>query len=67
LLHLLYDPEYRVDVPKRRLNFNCRYVIIFQKLELLIREKKIVGLERDALRLVSTTEEILDRKVAAPV
>jgi hypothetical protein len=29
--------------------------------------KKIVGLERGALSLVSTTEELLDRKVAAPV
>jgi hypothetical protein len=26
-----------------------------------------VGLERGPLRLVSTTEELLDRKVAAPV
>jgi hypothetical protein len=31
------------------------------------REKKVVGLERGALSLVSTTEELLDRKVAAPV
>jgi hypothetical protein len=30
-------------------------------------EKKLVGLERGPLRLVSTTEELLDRKVAAPV
>jgi hypothetical protein len=30
-------------------------------------KKKVVGLERDPLSLVSTTEEILDRKVAAPV
>jgi hypothetical protein len=29
--------------------------------------KKVVGLERGPLSLVSTTEEILDRKVAAPV
>jgi hypothetical protein len=29
--------------------------------------KKVVGLERDPLRLVSTTEELLDRKIAAPV
>jgi hypothetical protein len=29
--------------------------------------KKIVGLERDLLSLVSTTEELLDRKVAAAV
>jgi hypothetical protein len=27
-------------------------------------EKKVVGLERDPLSLVSTTEELLDRKVA---
>jgi hypothetical protein len=30
-------------------------------------KKKVVGLERGALGLVSTTEELLDRKVAAPV
>jgi hypothetical protein len=29
--------------------------------------KKIMGLERGPLSLVSTTEELLDRKVAAPV
>jgi hypothetical protein len=31
------------------------------------RKEKVVGLERGPLRLVSTTEELLDRKVAAPV
>jgi hypothetical protein len=31
------------------------------------RKKKVAGLERDPLSLVSTTEELLDRKVAAPV
>jgi hypothetical protein len=31
------------------------------------RGKKVVGLERGPLSLVSTTEELLDRKVAAPV
>jgi hypothetical protein len=30
-------------------------------------EKKVVGMERGPLSLVSTTEELLDRKVAAPV
>jgi hypothetical protein len=30
-------------------------------------EKKAVGLERGTLSLVSITEELLDRKVAAPV
>jgi hypothetical protein len=29
--------------------------------------KKVVGLERGPLSLLSTTEELLDRKVAAPV
>jgi hypothetical protein len=30
-------------------------------------QKKVVGLERGPPSLVSTTEELLDRKVAAPV
>jgi hypothetical protein len=29
--------------------------------------KQVLGLERGSLSLVSTTEELLDRKVAAPV
>jgi hypothetical protein len=31
------------------------------------RKKEVVGLERGPLSLVSTTEELLDRKVVAPV
>jgi hypothetical protein len=31
------------------------------------RKKKVVGLERVPLSLMSTTEELLDRKVMAPV
>jgi hypothetical protein len=31
------------------------------------KKKKVVGLERGPLSLVSTTEELLDRKLAAPV
>jgi hypothetical protein len=31
------------------------------------KKRKVVGLERGPLSLVSTTEELLDRKVAAPV
>jgi hypothetical protein len=30
-------------------------------------KKKVMGLERGPLSLVSTTEELFDRKVAAPV
>jgi hypothetical protein len=33
----------------------------------LLHKKNVVGLERGPLSLVSTTEELLDRKVAAPV
>jgi hypothetical protein len=32
-----------------------------------VRKKRVVGLERGPLSLVSTTEELLDRKVVAPV
>jgi hypothetical protein len=49
-------------------------VLFFSNFTLLARvrfpaltEKKVVGLERDPLSLVSTTEELLDRKIAAPV
>jgi hypothetical protein len=31
------------------------------------KEKKVMGLERGSLSVVSTTEELLDRKVAVPV
>jgi hypothetical protein len=40
----------------------CSFYILLQ-----IKCKKSVGLERGPLSLVSTTEELLDRKVAAPV
>jgi hypothetical protein len=42
----------------RRPGFDSRH---YQK------KKRVVGLERGALGLVSTIEELLDRKVAAPV
>jgi hypothetical protein len=42
----------------RRPGFDSRH---YQK------NKKVVGLERGPLSLMSTTEELLDRKVAAPV
>jgi hypothetical protein len=32
-----------------------------------LQKKKVVGQERGPLSLVSSTEELLDRKVAAPV
>jgi hypothetical protein len=44
----------------RVLDYRCRGLGALPK-------KKVVGLERGALSLVSTTEELLDRKIAAPV
>jgi hypothetical protein len=41
----------------RRPGFDSRYY----------QNKKVVGLERGSLSLVSTTEELLDRKIAAHV
>jgi hypothetical protein len=50
----------------------CGLVVIAADPEARVRfpaltEKKVVLLERGPLSLVSTTEELLDRKVAAPV
>jgi hypothetical protein len=42
------------------ISYLCLVSLYYQK-------KKVVGLERGPLSLVSTTEELLDRKVAAPV
>jgi hypothetical protein len=50
----------------RRPGFDCRHYQIFPK-KRKKRKKTVVGLERGSLSLVSTTEELLDRKVAAPV
>jgi hypothetical protein len=54
LLTLAYG-EYAATDPEARVRFSA------------LPGKKIVGLERGPLSLVSTTEELLDRKVAAPV
>jgi hypothetical protein len=44
--------------------FDSRHYQIFLKKE---KGKQVVGLERGPLSLVSTTEELLEKKVAAPV
>jgi hypothetical protein len=44
-----------------------RTVVLFDSVNLLDVSKKVVGLERGPLSLVSTTEALLDRKVGAPV
>jgi hypothetical protein len=53
---LATDPEARV-----------RFPALLDFLKKKKKKKTVVGLERGALSLVSTTEELLDRKVAAPV
>jgi hypothetical protein len=53
---LTTDPEARVGFPA-----------LPEFLEKKKKRKTIVGLERGPLSLVSTSEELLDRKVAAPV
>jgi hypothetical protein len=53
---LATDPEARV-----------RFLALPDFLEKKGKKKTVVGLERGPLSFVSTTEELLDRKVAAPV
>jgi hypothetical protein len=55
---------------KDRTGDTFRYAVTYLQLPAIpgtTRKKKVVGLERGPLSLVSTTEELLDRKVAAPV
>jgi hypothetical protein len=52
---VVYWSQFLVTDPEARVRF------------LALPEKKVVGLERGPLNLVSKTEELLDRKVAAPV
>jgi hypothetical protein len=49
--------------PEARVRFPALPVFLKKKKK----GKQVVGLERDPLSLVSTTEELLDKKVAAPV
>jgi hypothetical protein len=42
-------------------------LLLIINISLHYQKKKLVGLERGPLSLVSTTEELLDRKVAAPL
>jgi hypothetical protein len=48
----------------RRPGFDSWHYQIFRKKK---KGKQVVGLERGPLSLVSTIEELLDKKVAAPV
>jgi hypothetical protein len=53
--YCVWCAEFLVTDPEARVRFSA------------LPEKKVVGLEQGPLSLVSTTEELLDRKVAAPV
>jgi hypothetical protein len=50
-----------------QLPYQCTYLWWMSFLRSVVLLKKVVGLERGPLSLVSATEELLDRKVAAPV
>jgi hypothetical protein len=50
--------------PEARVRFPALPDFLKKKKE---KKKTVVGLERGPLSLVNTTEELLDRKVAAPV
>jgi hypothetical protein len=52
---VVYWPEFLATDPEARVRFPA------------LPEKKVMDLERGPLSLVTTTEELLDRKVAAPV
>jgi hypothetical protein len=52
---VVYWSEFLATDPEARVRFP------------VLPEKKVVGLEWGPLSLVSTTEELLDRKVTAPV
>jgi hypothetical protein len=60
---VVYWSEFLATDPETRVRFPA----LPDFLEKKIKRKQIVGLERGPLSLVSTTEELLDRKVAAPV
>jgi hypothetical protein len=62
ILYLL--PDRLCGLVVRVLDYKCRGPGFDS---LALPKKKVVGLERGPLSLVSTTEELLDRKVAAPV
>jgi hypothetical protein len=56
-----------LDVCYRMFSAISSLNIDFQTVCTALPERKVVGLERGPLSLVSTTEELLDRKVEAPV
>jgi hypothetical protein len=53
--------------PEARVRFPALPDFLEKKERKKKKRKTVVGLERGPLSLVSTTEELLDRKVAAPV
>jgi hypothetical protein len=71
LFKLINNVEYPTEMDRlcglvvRVLDYRCRGPGFDS--QALQTNKKVVGLERGALSLVSTTEELLDRKVAASV
>jgi hypothetical protein len=61
---VVYWSEFLATDPEARVRFPALPGFLKIKRK---KKKTVVGLERGTLSLVSTTEELLDRKVAAPV
>jgi hypothetical protein len=59
---VVYWSEFLATDPEARVRFPALPCFLRKK-----KGKQVVGLEQGPLSLVSTTEELLDRKVAAPV
>jgi hypothetical protein len=59
--------EFLATDPEARVRFQALPDFLRKKKKRKERKKTVVGLEQGPLSLVSTTEELLDRKVAAPV
>jgi hypothetical protein len=68
---LLYNIIYIIDINDRLCGLVVR-VLAYRSggpgsIPCTTNKKKVVGLEQGPLSLVSATEELLDRKVAAPI
>jgi hypothetical protein len=64
LYSVFVSPDRLCGLVVRVIDYRCRGPEFDSR---ALQKKEVVGLERGPLSLVSTTEELLDRKVASPV
>jgi hypothetical protein len=63
IIYMIGEDVFLATDPEARVRFPALPDFLGEKKE----KETVMGLERGPLSLVSTTEELLDRKVAAPV